>query len=77
MWIYQDTPETPLPSLLIVFPTPPVQSVDEDVRTYARSITSQPSEKRLTIFFESGALSHARFEHVGDRYKCITNTFSK
>ena len=31
------------------------------VRTYARSITWQPNEKRLSIFYEYGALSHARF----------------
>ena len=48
-----DTP----PFLLIVFPTPPVQSVDAYVRTYTRSITWQPNEKRLTIFNEYGALS--------------------
>ena len=41
-----DTP----PFLLIVSPTLPVQSVDEYVHTYARSITWQPNEKRLTIF---------------------------
>ena len=29
------------------------------VRTYARSITWKPEEKRLTIFYEYGALSHA------------------
>ena len=52
------------PFLLIVFPTPPVQSVDEYVRTYARSITWQPNEKRLTIFLEYGALSHARKTRV-------------
>ena len=52
-----DTP----PVLLIVSPTPPVQSVDAYVRTYARSITWQPSKKRLTIFYEYGALSHALF----------------
>ena len=50
-----DTP----PFLLIVFPTPPVQSVDAYVRmyvrTYVRSITWQPNEKRLTIFYEYGA----------------------
>ena len=48
-----DTP----PFLLIVSPTPPVQSVD----AYARSITWQPNEKRLTILYEYGALSHARY----------------
>ena len=60
-----DTP----PFLLIVSPTPPVQSVDAYVRmyvrTYARSVTWQPSEKRLTIFHEYGALSHARFAREG------------
>ena len=35
------------------------------VRTYARSITWQPNEKRLTIFHEYGALSHARFARAG------------
>ena len=49
------------PLLLIVSPTPPVHYVDAYVRTYARSITWQPNEKRLTIFYEYGALSHARF----------------
>ena len=56
-----DTP----PFLLIVSPTPPIQSVDAYVRTYARSITWQPNEKRLTIFHEYGALSHARFAREG------------
>ena len=35
------------------------------VRTYARSVTWQPNEKRLTIFYEYGALSHARFAREG------------
>ena len=52
-----DTP----PFLLIVSPTPPVQSVD----AYARSITWQPNEKRSTIFYEYGALPHARLSRVG------------
>ena len=52
-----DTP----PFLLIVSPTPPLQSVDAFVCTYARSIRWQPNEKRLTIFHEYGALSHAHF----------------
>ena len=30
------------------------------VRTYARSITRQPKEKRLTIIYGYGVLSHAR-----------------
>ena len=47
MWISRDTPETSLPSFVIVSPTSPVQSVD----AYARSITWQPNEKRLTIFY--------------------------
>ena len=46
-----DTP----PFLLIVSPTLPVQSVDEYVRTYARSITWQLNENSLTILFEYGA----------------------
>ena len=49
------------PFLLIVSPTLPVQSVDAYVRTYARSVTWQQNEKWLTIFYEYGALSHARF----------------
>ena len=53
------------PFLLIVSPTLPVQSVDAYVRTYARSVTWQPNEKRLTIFYEYGALSHARFAREG------------
>ena len=56
-----DTP----PFLLIVSPTLPVQSVDAYVRTYARSVTWQPNEKRLTIFHEYGTLSHARFARAG------------
>ena len=56
-----DTP----PFLLIVSPTPPVQSVAAYVRTYARSTTWQPNEKRLTIIYEYGALSHARFARAG------------
>ena len=47
-----DTP----PFLLIVSPTTPVQSVNAYVRTYARSITWQPKEKRLTIIYGYGAL---------------------
>ena len=35
------------------------------VRTYARSVTWQPNEKRLTIFYEYGALSNARFAREG------------
>ena len=68
MWICQDTPETP-PHLLIVSPTPPVQYVDACVRTYSRSITWQPNEKRLTIFYEYGALSHARFVLRGSPFR--------
>ena len=41
------------PSLLIVSPTLPLQSVDAYVRTLG-----QPNEKKLTIFYEYGALSH-------------------
>ena len=55
-----DTP----PSVLIDFPTPPLQSVDAYVRTYARSITWQPNEKRLTIFYEYEALSDGHFARV-------------
>ena len=39
----------------------PTRTICRRVRTYARSITWQPNEKRLTIFNEYGALSHARF----------------
>ena len=52
-----DTP----PFLLIVSPTP----IRKRVRTYARSITWQPKEKRLTIIYGYGALSHVRFARVG------------
>ena len=52
------------PSLLIISLTPPLQSVDAYVRMYARSVTWQPNEKRLTIFHEYGALSQARFARV-------------
>ena len=45
------------PSLLIVSTTPPLQFVDAYVRTYVRSITWQPNEQRLTIFYEYGARS--------------------
>jgi len=57
-----DTP----PSLLMVSPTLPLQSVDAHVRTYAGSVTWQPNEKRLTIYheYEAQALSHAV---VGDK----------
>ena len=59
------TPETPLPSFLIVSLTPPVQSVDAYVRTYVRSVNHvTTNEKRLTIFHEYGALSHARFSRA-------------
>ena len=53
------------PFLLTVSPTQPVQSLDAYVPTYAQSITWQPNEKRLTIIHEHGALSYARFAHVG------------
>ena len=53
MWIYQDTPPFPL----IVSPTPPVQSVDEYVRTQVGSVNHVTTKgKRLTIFYEYGAL---------------------
>ena len=42
--------------LLIVSPTPPVQSVDAYVRTLRQSRDNQ--KKRLTIFHEYGALSY-------------------
>ena len=60
MWTCQDTPGTPLPSLDSL-PYPTLQSVDAYVCTYVRSIKWQPNEKRLTIFHECVALSHARF----------------
>ena len=43
----------------------PTHTICRRVRTYARSITWQPNEKKLTIFHEYGALSHARFVRVG------------
>ena len=65
------------PSLLIVSPTPPLQSVDAYVRTYvrtyARSITWQPNEKRLTIFHEYAALSNAHFARVEARLKNVSS----
>ena len=44
----------------------PTLTICRRVRTYARSITWQPNEKRLTIFYEYGALSHARFAPPSD-----------
>ena len=41
-------------------------------RTYARSVTWQPNEKRLTIFYEYGALFHARFANEGAPLKIVT-----
>ena len=41
------------------------RTIRRRVRTYARSIMWQPNEKRLTIIYEYGALSHARFARVG------------
>ena len=64
MGLPRHTWDTP-PFLLIVSPNLPVQSVDAYVCTYARSVTWQPNEKRLTIFYEYGALSHARFAREG------------
>ena len=55
MWIYHGAWNTP-PFLLIVSPTPHVQSVDAYVCQL--SIMRQPNKKRLTIFYEYGALSH-------------------
>ena len=43
----------------------PTRTICRRVRTYARSVTWQPKEKRLTIFHEYGALSHARFAREG------------
>ena len=43
----------------------PTRAICRRVRTYARSVTWQPKEKRLTIFYEYGALSHARFAREG------------
>ena len=44
----------------------PTLTICRRVRTYARSITWQLNEKRLTIFYEYGALSHARFAPRSD-----------
>ena len=53
-----DTP----PLLLIVSPTPPVKSVDAYVRTYVRLVNHvKTKRKEVVIFYEYGALSHARF----------------
>ena len=43
----------------------PTRTICGRVRTYARSVTWQPNEKRLTMFYEYGALSHARFAREG------------
>ena len=43
----------------------PTRTICRRVRTYARSVTWQPNEKRLTIFYEYGAQSHARFARAG------------
>ena len=70
--IYLDLPryawDTP-PFLLIVSPTPPVQSVD----AYARSITWQPNEKRLTIFYEYGAYRWIQVYFFKNSVKHIIN----
>ena len=50
----RDTP----PYLLIVSP-PHNFTICRRVRTYTRSVTWQPNEKRLTIFHEYGALKNA------------------
>ena len=58
MWIYQDTPETPLPFDSFPYPT-------RTICTYVRSVNHvTTNEKRLTIFYEYGALSHACFALV-------------
>ena len=46
-------------------PSLPFDSLPYPTRTYARSITWQPIEKRLTIIYEYGAISHARKACVG------------
>ena len=66
-------PSLPFDSL----PTPPVQSVDAYVRTYARSITWQPKEKRLTIIYGYGALSHAISIIGKHTRRCMSQTFGK
>ena len=53
-------PSLPIDSLL--YPT--LRRVRTYVRTYARSITWQPNEKRLTIFYEHGALYGAPLLHI-------------
>ena len=59
MWTCQDTLETPsLPFDSLPYPTLTIcRRVRMYIRTYARSITWQPNEKRLTKFYEFGALS--------------------
>ena len=43
----------------------PTRTICRRVRMYARSVTWQQNEKRLTIFYDYGALSHARFAREG------------
>ena len=43
----------------------PTRTICRRIRTYARSVTWQPNENRLTTFYEYGALSHARFALEG------------
>ena len=57
-----DTP----PFLLIVSPTLPVQSVDEYVRTYVRSVNHVTTKRKdVDHILSVGALYHARFARVG------------
>ena len=53
------------PSLLFDSLPYPSRTIRRRVRTYARSITWQPKEKRLTIIYGYEALSHARFARAG------------
>ena len=60
MWICQDIP----PFLLIVSPTPPVQSVDAYVRTHVRSVNHVTTKRKQVDYilwvWDSVAASFAR-----------------
>ena len=65
------------PSLLFdSFPYPTrtiCRRVRTYVRTYAGSVMWQPKEKRLTIFYEHGALSHVRLAREGAPLLIVLN----
>ena len=56
-----------LPKTRLIHPSLPFDSLPYPTRIICRRITWQPNKKRLTIFYEYGALSQAPEARVGAR----------